>query len=328
MHPQIRLRKPGKCPICSMDLISIVTENSVGVPTPATPPLTVQVPSGSEPPMPSPGMPAPSPYSPRAKRLSQISSRKVLVISAKVEDLAAITQDLQVMSYILDEKFKEIREVEGLFVDFGDFFRRDSRDTESIYLDGYGAIFLMEVNFAFTPPPKAQEQELEETAEDVDPTWQRARQKMFSPEEPTMGRTRRIRSRKGDGAVRLKQLNTELIKMLKHAANIRNLKPDEWVIFTVFGKSQQPSEFYEDYIYRSAAPRSRTSRGRRSPRDEAEEYNGFGGGGFGGGSYGETGSNSLTAMTVRAKKSDVDDFAKGKLDFEQFRKKVQHFVMY
>ena len=49
---------------------------------------------------------------------------------------------------------------------------------------------------------------------------------------------------------------------------------------------------------------------------------------MGGMEYGETGSNSLTAMTVRAKKSDVDDFAKGKLDFEQFRQKVQHFVMY
>jgi len=54
----------------------------------------------------------------------------------------------------------------------------------------------------------------------------------------------------------------------------------------------------------------------------------FGGGMMGGMEYGETGSNSLTAMTVRAKKSDVDDFAKGKLDFEQFRQKVQHFVMY
>ena len=303
-----------------------------------------------------------------APMLGRTGGRKVLVIpdsDVKPEELDAITQDLQVMSYILDEKFKEIREDEGLFVDFGDFFRRDSRDTEAIYLDGYGALFLMEVNFAFTPPPKAQEQELEETAEDVDPTWQRARQKMFSPEEPMMGRMRRIRSRKGDGAVRLKQLSTELIKTLKHAANIRNLKQDEWVIFTVFGKSRQYGGLYEDY-YRSAAPRSRISGRRRSSSSEggglaggfggsysaaggsvsypggyaSSSAGGYGGGMMGGGmmgameygefgmEYGETGSNSLTAMTVRAKKSDVDAFAKGELDFEQFQQKVQHFVMY
>ena len=48
----------------------------------------------------------------------------------------------------------------------------------------------------------------------------------------------------------------------------------------------------------------------------------------GGMEYGETGSNSLTVMTVRAKKSDVDAFAKGELDFEQFQQKVQHIVTY
>ncbi len=320
-------------------------------------------------------------YSPRKfgpmPMFSRAGSRKVLVIPArdvKAEGLVEITQDLQVMSYILDEKFKKLHEVEGLFVDFGDFFGRDRRDTEAIYLDGYGSLFLMEVNFAFTPPPKAQEQELEKTAEDVDPDWQRARQKLLSPEEPTMGRTRINRSRKGDGAVGFKQLNTELIKTLKHAANIRNLKQDEWVIFTVFGKSRQAGGMYEDY-YRITAPRPELprSRGRSSSRSGGGMYGGgmgggsgmgggygvsggmsgrmggmaggsMGGGGMGGGvmmgrggfgggmmggmAYGETGSNSLTAMTVRAKKSDVDDFAKGKLDFEQFRKKVQHFVMY
>jgi hypothetical protein len=31
-------------------------------------------------------------------------------------------------------------------------------------------------------------------------------------------------------------------------------------------------------------------------------------------------------MTIRAKKSDVDDYAGGKLDFEQFKEKVQVIV--
>jgi hypothetical protein len=33
-----------------------------------------------------------------------------------------------------------------------------------------------------------------------------------------------------------------------------------------------------------------------------------------------------SVMTIRAKKSDVDDYAGGKLDFEQFKEKVQVIV--
>jgi len=45
----------------------------------------------------------------------------------------------------------------------------------------------MEVNFSFSPPSKSQEQRDEKTAEDVDPTWQRAKQKIFSPKDPMPG---------------------------------------------------------------------------------------------------------------------------------------------
>lgn len=53
---------------------------------------------------------------------------------------------------------------------------------------------------------------------------------------------------------------------------------------------------------------------------------GFGGGMMGGMEYGETGSASTTVLTIRAKKSDVDDFAKGELDFEKFQQKVEIFT--
>ena len=67
---------------------------------------------------------------------------------------------------------------------------------------------------------------------------------------------------------------------------------------------------------------------------------GMGGGGFGGGmmmgggmggmmggmEYGETGSASTTVLTIRAKKTDVDAFAIGELDFEEFQQKVEIFT--
>ena len=311
-------------------------------------------------------------YSPKrvgpAPMLGRTGGRKVLVIpdsEVKPEELDALTQDLLVMSHIIDERFKGPRTIKGVFTDFGDFFGRDNRSTEAIYMQGYGVVFLMEVNFAFSPPLKLEEQKDEETAEQVDPTWQRARQQIFSPRNPGPGMPGF--SGQGPGLVEFDQLKGELIETLKHTANIRNLTPDEWIILTVIGQGRQPGGFYEDY-YRSAAPRSRTPIDRRSSRGEAvgggmgggmsmgmggmAGMGGYGGGmgGYGGGMmggmgggmmggmsgygemmggmgvYGEMGPPSAAVLTIRAKKTDVDNFAKDELDFEEFQETVEIFT--
>ncbi|MBA7646145.1 hypothetical protein ES703_53907 [subsurface metagenome] len=55
---------------------------------------------------------------------------------------------------------------------------------------------------------------------------------------------------------------------------------------------------------------------------------GFGGGMMMGGmaGYGEMGLPSAKVMTIRTKKSDVGDFARGELDFEQFQQTVEIFT--
>ena len=53
---------------------------------------------------------------------------------------------------------------------------------------------------------------------------------------------------------------------------------------------------------------------------------GMGGMGVGMGGFGGMGVSSATVLTIRAKKSDIDAFAKGEQDFEQFRRKVQIFT--
>ena len=341
-------------------------------PTPTEPPGPVPLSK------PIPGAPTPAAPTTRGPQfvtrttqptgLTRSASRKVLVIpttEVKTEELVAITQDLQVMSHIFDERFKQPRLVRGrsvgkMFADFGDFFGRDSRATEAIYLQGYGTLFLMEVNFAFSPPPKAQEKQAEET-EDVDPTWQRARQQIFSPKG--FGGGSEFFPEERDSAEKIEVLKTELIKTLKHAANIRNLKPDEWVILTVIGQGRQSGGVYEDY-YRNTPLSSGTSTSRRSRRPSSRPSSGGGGGsagGYGGGmpggmggmmdsggmmggysggmygggmgggmmggmAYGEMASPSATVLTIRAKKSDVDAFAKGELDSEQFQQKVEIFT--
>ncbi|MEJ2703060.1 MAG: hypothetical protein P8Z79_11525 [Sedimentisphaerales bacterium] len=66
--------------------------------------------------------------------LGPVSSRRVLVVPSgeiKAKELAEVTEDMQVMSHILDERFKQTRRVQGLFTDFGDFFGRDNRQRPS-----------------------------------------------------------------------------------------------------------------------------------------------------------------------------------------------------
>ncbi len=172
--------------------------------------------------------------------ISTTADRKVLVVPAaevKAQDLAEIIEDMQVMSHILDERFKETRRFQGAFTDFGDFFGRDNRTTEATYLQGYGVLFSMEVNFAFSPPPKRQGQEAEQTAENVDSTWQRERQQMFSPGDSR--RSRGAGSAEEYNSRMVEELKRDLITTLKHAANIRGMQPDEWVILTVIGGGRQ-----------------------------------------------------------------------------------------
>ena len=286
------------------------------------------------------------------------------------------------MSHILDERFKGSRTIKGMFADFGDFFGRNNRSTEAIYMQGYGVVFLMEVNFAFSPPLISEEQKDEETTENIDPTWQRARQQIFSPRTPRPDM--QGFSGQGPGLVEFDPFKRELIETLKHAANIRNLSPDEWIIVTVIGQGRQGGVMYfSNEPLGAAAPRSNYSssysESEQSVSSEEGGYaasrssgvagggmggygrgmmggygggmmggygggmmggygggmGGYGGGmgGFGGGvmmggmaGYGEMGFPTATILTIRAKKSDVDDFAKGELDFEQFQQMVQIFM--
>ena len=124
-----------------------------------------------------------------------------------------------------------------MFTDFGAFFGRDSRSTEATYLQGFGLLFLMEVNFTFSPPPRPQAKDPTETAEAVDSTWQKARQRVLSP-GASPGMDREDSARDYDNQM-VEELKKELIEALKHASNIRNIEPDEWVILTVIGGQRQ-----------------------------------------------------------------------------------------
>ncbi|UCF17996.1 MAG: hypothetical protein JSW59_02380 [Phycisphaerales bacterium] len=272
------------------------------------------------------------------------AGRKALVIPSgqiEAEGLAETVEDMHVMSHILDERFKETRRIQGMFTDFGAFFGRDNRGTEAIYLQGYGALFLMEVNFAFSPQAPKQTEDPTETTETVDSTWQKARRQVFSP-GVSPGMDEEDSARDYDSQM-VEELKKELVEALKHASNIRNIEPDEWVILTVIGGQRQFGMGFGGGMsgFGGSARGQGTSSG--GMMGGAGGYGGGGGfvmGGYGSagtmrgssmsGMYGEMGAfggvSSSTVLTIRAKKANVDDFAKGQLDPEQFQEHVQIFT--
>jgi len=98
-------------------------------------------------------------------------------------EFAAISEDLRVMLHLLKQKTAENRSdrVGAVFSDFGEFFKAQRPAFEALYLQGHGVLFFLEAQFdlASTPEP-----DLEPSSADVahvDPVWQSARRAMLTP---------------------------------------------------------------------------------------------------------------------------------------------------
>lgn len=283
---------------------------------------------------------------------------RILVIpttEVKAEEFTATTEDMQVMLHILDEKLRDgPRLIHGVFADYGNFFDQGSRAIEALYIQDYGAIFFAEVHFPISAPPRSQDQG-EKDEEPVDPVWQRAKEKVLSPKGASTGGW--SQAQRQDGPQTVQELETELVKTLRHASNIRNLKPDEWIIVSVIGRGSWAGGAAASGLEEETTGRpGEVGRGGRPGMGGYGGAGGFGyggyGGGFGGGSggggvYGGAGGSygggfvfgyddmgaydyrqysPSAILTARVKKVDVDSYAKGELDFEQFRERVKTLV--
>ncbi|MHC4535918.1 MAG: hypothetical protein ACYS6K_18365 [Planctomycetota bacterium] len=238
----------------------------------------------------------------------------VLVIPSaqmKVENLAAITEDLSIMSRLFDKKLYQVNEQTPggrLLVNVNPYLGRGNRTTEAIYLEGYGALFLMKINMLLSAPPEAQKKE--KSNEDTDPVWAQMRREMYEPEEVRRSRSD-DRPEEKYSALVVGNLKATLIETLKHATNIQALKPEQLVILTVIGERHRPATVTRSYSYgRSSGTRSSY---RRTVQTAPKV---------------ETSPLLPTVLTICAKKSDIDAFAKGEIDYDQFRQRTGIFTSY
>ena len=252
------------------------------------------------------------PHLPHLPRLQQSGGGGVLVIPSaqmKVENLAAITEDMNIMSRIFDKQLSQsnVQTTRGrMYGAINPFLGRGNRTTEAIYLEGYGALFLMKIDMLLSAPPEAQKKE-KTKEEETDPVWSQMRREMYEPEEARRSRTDDRPKEKYD-AEKVETLKTNLIKTLKHATNIQALKPEQLVILTVIG----------DRHGSTAAVTQSISYGRSTGRRRIVQ------------TLPEVQTDSLlpTVLTICVKKSDIDSFAKGKIDYDQFRQRIGIFKSY
>lgn len=264
------------------------------------------------------------------------SAPNVLVVPTTQVDpvgFSEMKEDLGVMLHILQEKLSKPQTILGVLDDYGDFFASDSERARALYIQGHSVLFLMEVNF---PLPSAVDSPVRverEPAGPVDPVWQRAREKLYSP-GPGM---RRLPAEAE--TISFEQFQEDLLRTLKHAANIRHVDPNEKVILTVLsqgGEALPPGMSGFGGSAFGGGSAGGFSGGSRSVGG------GAGGGGFRSESFGygfgtassgrrrgaipSVAASPTTVLTMQALKADVDAFAKGDLDFEQFREKVKTFA--
>jgi len=247
------------------------------------------------------------------KTLRHSSFGSILVIpNANVQiqepNLFALMEDMNVMARILDKYLMEAHLFPRLVLAeyCPDYISRGNRPAEGIYLEGHGALFLMGVSFPFGCPIESQDKRTKQCQENADPIWQRTKRNLYTSEDiksdidsdidSAMDRSilgSPLAEKKGD-VEKVEYLKKTLVKALKHAANIRGMLKDEWVTLVVRG--YQPAVVIKKTVIKGTT-------GSKTVYEQP----------------------SRKVLIIRAKKSDIDAFSKGDLDFDQFRLRTQVF---
>lgn len=232
-----------------------------------------------------------------------------LIISTGALDQSAVSnleEDLTIMARILEKAVNRgngqdnqgDRRAMGIHLWALGQANRGARD---LYIEGHGAIFILNASIPLTGPAKKSAPE--EKKEPTDSAWESARDEIFGDSADEPRKPRRERAGPAFDPGRLEALKKGLVESLKNAANIRGLKDNESVTIVV----QEPGSG----TGRFAAGASSY----RSPKDSPNNLDVFA-------ASPDGRRTSRTLLTLRAKKSDIDAVSKGKIDGDEFRKKV------
>jgi len=251
-------------------------------------------------------------------------------------------EDVQIMLNILREKLSEPRTILGVLYDYGDFFGGPEDDAQAFHLQDYGVLFVVRMDFPFSQAMPGTAPGAGNGRANADPVWRRARQRLYAPRD--MRRYGQPGAPTAPEAMSFEQLQDDLVQTLRHAANIRHIDPNERVVVTIVARDQQRPPVSESP---SGGSFSTGFGGWFQGSSYSMSSGSFGPGG------GHTYSNSraaasgsaragqaprrtprrsttrtaqpaaaTTVLTIQARKADIDAFARGAIDVEQFQQRV------
>jgi len=238
---------------------------------------------------------------------------------------AAMEEDLTVMTHLIERSLEH-----GIGEDAPDeklgirmLYSEGGRSVRAVYLEGFGPLFMIKVGFPVFASGNA---EAKEPAPASDTEWDKAKRDLYGANEERVANAVGIGGGSRFDPEQVDALKKVLLQSLKNAANIRNLKPADFVAFTVFGQPVtvvQVKKSRTRSASNSTPPSAETSASRKSSTDAGRADQKAQATGLARASDLLRSSTQGTVLSLRAKKSDVDDFASGKLDFESFAKKTE-----
>jgi hypothetical protein len=221
------------------------------------------------------------------------------------KNISAVEEDLNIMSSILAKAAEARDNNSPKAMGIRLFSFEDG--LKNLHIDGYGDIFLLKVNFPLAGPPD--ETAATESKEPTNSAWESAKRELYGPHggdpyENWQTETI-IKPRESYNPKRVEKLKDSLVEALKNAANIRSLKDDEVVTVVVTSGESGHDTYLRKVMIDAgmAAAATATSGG-----GDAE--------------HGKPANRQKSTLTLRAKKSDIDAFAREKINLDAFRKKV------
>jgi hypothetical protein len=215
----------------------------------------------------------------------------------EVKSSVGLEEDLFVMARVISRTL-ERAEADKVVTKLGVpmLLTGSGRSVRPMYIEGTGPLFLIKVSFSLMPPPEIEKKAALTNSPESE--WIEAHRDVFGATEAVFDEPSSRTSDYNDEQVAL--LKNELVGVLKNAANIRGLKSEEFVNIAVFGPASS--------VRISAPVKAGDAGGKYSVN--AIGYVSISGAGKG------------TVLTLRAKKTDIDAVASGKLDANAFKAKV------
>ena len=266
-----------------------------------------------------------------------------------------IAEDLRILSYLFSKNLERAFAGDSPEIKLGIpmLLTANGDSVEASYLDGFGVVLRMRVGFPLVAPPglAGEPGAVPEVSE-----WDEARRALAGAEAPeggfpgvyTWDPQRGYGFSVGDperySSKLVEALKKHTLALLKNASNLRDLKPDEWIVVSIAGPPG-PGRAVRRRFSRAGAG---AGSGQHTPPDkltapapggglpgvEQRFSNGPPSGPDNAAQEKGTGQDfvdiiaherglRVTMMTIRVKKADADAFAAGTLSEEQFAKEAE-----